>query len=754
MITSIEKIKGEGVLCNYSWDNNLPNFKNKVLFYGCNGSGKSSLVKAISLLTSSPLESNISEISVCENDKTILNSKNGSRLSHKCFIFNKEFVEKNSTYNKMEQIVYISEENISLKKALSEVETLLVEVASKKELLRSQKDNINKELDTLCIDIAKRIKDELRRLEPDRYGNYDKGVFKKDMEKSPSFPDDGDLKIDELRKLCLQTVKEIITPVTSANFEKLIENLNIAQDILTKDLLSSTVEIYKADIMNWLRNGLSLEQDRQCFYCGNLVSDERKSYLDKLFKAEFQSFQSKVTTIIDMLTAFSIPSVAVESKQFYDEFKDDIKNSIIEYNSIRDNFVKEIEKIVTGLCSKRDNSNEYVDEALDSISSFLDTLGTFQHVISTMNRTIALNNEQTEQFQGRKNANSRKLYELLVAKNIKESHIFDKKDKATETYNEFEKAEQEEARLVLKKKDIEKQINSAIIAAEAFNKMLHAYLGRAEFNLVFDSDKKGYKLVRQDGTLASNLSEGEITAIAFIYFITKVFENGNLIENSIIIFDDPVSSLDSNNLFGAYSFIVAKFSKCYQLFILTHNYTFYKMFKKKFCKSSKDEKKNTDTICYMVDNSCTIRDGNKIRSAKIISLPKSLKNCNSEHAYLFKSMKEYVEKVDIDLDDYYRIANVARKFLEGYTHFRFPHISDLTQRVEQICSLIPNSSPFFANRLIMQERIIKFTNWYSHEHDEELESLHESKDVIKDILNVLQAIDNEHYKALGKATTE
>ena len=69
-------------------------------------------------------------------------------------------------------------------------------------------------------------------------------------------------------------------------------------------------------------------------------------------------------------------------------------------------------------------------------------------------------------------------------------------------------------------------------------------------NFLRKEDIKGYEIIRNNtGVHDADLSEGEKTAIAFVYFITKLKENDNKITESIIVVDDPVSSFDSNHLF-------------------------------------------------------------------------------------------------------------------------------------------------------------------------------------------------------------
>lgn len=83
------------------------------------------------------------------------------------------------------------------------------------------------------------------------------------------------------------------------------------------------------------------------------------------------------------------------------------------------------------------------------------------------------------------------------------------------------------------------------------------------------------------------LSEGEKTAIGFAYFLArlKLLYNKDTLKNLVIVFDDPISSLDDSRIYMTSS-LVAKINKEIanenitddsqkaQVFVLTHNYTF------------------------------------------------------------------------------------------------------------------------------------------------------------------------------------
>jgi len=80
-------------------------------------------------------------------------------------------------------------------------------------------------------------------------------------------------------------------------------------------------------------------------------------------------------------------------------------------------------------------------------------------------------------------------------------------------------------------------------------------MGRDE--IILETADEGY-IVKRSGRTAKNLSEGEQGAIALIYFLTKLREDNFDARKGIIVIDDPVSSFDSQYLYGAFSFIKEK----------------------------------------------------------------------------------------------------------------------------------------------------------------------------------------------------
>ena len=150
---------------------------------------------------------------------------------------------------------------------------------------------------------------------------------------------------------------------------------------------------------------------------------------------------------------------------------------------------------------------------------------------------------------------------------------------------------------------LEKQTTSVQPTIDGINALLGSF-GFQGFKLAKAASGKSYKLVRADGTDAkATLSEGEKTFVTFLYFyhLLKGSESeSGMTTNRVVVFDDPVSSLDSDILFivsslikGLFDEIVAGSGHIKQIFVLTHNVYFHKeiTFNKKRSKTDamKDE---------------------------------------------------------------------------------------------------------------------------------------------------------------------
>ena len=107
------------------------------------------------------------------------------------------------------------------------------------------------------------------------------------------------------------------------------------------------------------------------------------------------------------------------------------------------------------------------------------------------------------------------------------------KSEATQTENEVEKLEREIAQL-------EQEIVEHRRPAAELNEDLRKYLGHGDLQL--EVRDTGYEITRR-GEPAQSLSEGEVTAIALLYFLKSLDDRRFDEPNGVVVLDDPVSQL-------------------------------------------------------------------------------------------------------------------------------------------------------------------------------------------------------------------
>ncbi len=202
--------------------------------------------------------------------------------------------------------------------------------------------------------------------------------------------------------------------------------------------------------------------------------------------------------------------------------------------------------------------------------------------------------------------------------------------------------------------------------------------------------------------------------------------------------DDPISSLDANALFCAFGYMREKTQHVAQLFVLTHNFTFFRQVKNWFVHLNKRQKKKPSVASfYMLRTSAP--GGN--RTSQLMALDPLLLDYESEYHYLFHRVVEEAQRnPPASLAEYYAIPNIARRLLESFLAFRFPTEDNLQQQLNRATSV----------EEAKRARIIRFLHTYSHdgkvnEPEHDLSILSETPQILKDVLELIEKVDGPHF---------
>ena len=732
-IEKINKIVGYRIFRDCYWPAMLPEFTSYNLIYGWNGTGKTTLSNVFRRLEQRrQLGQGEADLSI--DGRIITDKEFATNLALPLIkVFNKEFIDENifNTADNVTPIFILGKDSIEKQKAIQEKTKVL---SAKKTTLISKQNYFSaaeNDLDAFCVSNGKLIKELLRSSGVNPYSNYNKTNFHLKCEELLKKEDVAkfilsDSAKEEYKKQKDSVPKEKIALITFTfdAYNKLVLDV---ENILNRTVISRVIDYLKnnPDVEEWVEIGLAKHKEKAvetCLFCERPLPEGRIEELEGHFNDEFKLLMNDISTMLESLNIIIETSesfFAPSKGELYDHLQSQYAKHIEGLKWEVKEYVSSLRKLQKRLLVKKTKLFERIDLNIK-------TKEPDASKIEVVNSVLRKHNVETENFNALVNTARQRLEESLVAEVLTEykqkADTIDTLGKEVkELKNEIETAEKQIRAL-------EREVIEHQQPAEELNRDIIAYLGRDE--LRFEVKENGYQIYRYK-ELARNLSEGERTAIAFLYFLKSLKDKHFDLGDGIVVIDDPVSSLDSNSLFYAFGFLKERTKGAGQLFILTHNFTFFKQVKNWF-----NYLKKTDKAFYMLN--CKYIGGH--RTAVLTLLDNLLRNFESEYHYLFSIIYDFSTKQSEELKDYYLIPNIARRLLEAFLAFRHPSLNTLHKQLDKV--------EFDTAK---KARIYRFVNVHSHgnaieegpEHD--LSVLTETPAVLIDLLKLIEVEDKKHY---------
>lgn len=766
MIFSIDKLENLGIYSNIP-PKKANDFKRYNLIYGWNGSGKSTLSRLFGFLGGRELPKEFDGLKVTVTVDGVEYSEKQLPLTYESIaVFNEDFIKDNIDWNgTLNSILLLDEGNIEVVKTYTTLKEelygkdgnigLIHKLEEKEESLKKTYSDMQK----ILTNIGKNVKNNYQLLDTrdTYYLNYDKRKVAILLnEKTKPLSDADILKPEELDRAIKQA-----KPIKRDNIEIAIKLIDI--DFL-KELVKETKEVVKRKVASkvldelrdnpplatWVEKGLEIHKNEGktvCAFCGGNISNERFTDLESHFSNALNMLKKNIETGIEKWMSYKseIQATFANTTIYYDELVSDIKGYNEKYNLISIEMNNEIDKYIQLLDNKKNTpfdviKSEIVDEKI------IEYAGNINELLKKYETTIASHNKKTATFDETTKAIKKRIERHYVQEQIKALTYNDKKKAYEQDEEDMRLKSIEKDRKLREYNKLENELSNETLGAEEFNNKLEKFLGYGEIKLEFDAQQKGYKIYRNTHEEANNLSEGEKTAIAFIYFIIKLKENGRKMEDYILVIDDPISSFDSNKIFSSYAYMKSECENAKQIFILTHNYNYFSLVLGWFCKRYiKDADTNKKLPAYAL-----YRIENKIENSKRIAIlcdgGESMKQA-TEYDYVFYTVYS-MKDASLSKQESIFCGNVCRKLVESFLSFKFPK-----QRAD-LMALLQAALPGKEND-ITRERIYKFVNIYSHEKKinvfEELDTDildANSQMVVNDILKMIKELDKNHYNAM------
>lgn len=764
MIKRITKLHKVGIFQNYiSNAGKTADFKKYNAVYGWNGSGKTTLSRIFSVLQTGSL----GELSFDDDFVASISTSNGPVSISKdslpapnphVQVFNEDFIHANLDWTryKARPILVIGEEKIQQKDSLAEI--------------RSAKQKAQQEINRIDAAIAIFDKEKTRILEKARDGvlaelaSYDhikpKGGRASIYRNYTVIDVSNLLSVTDL-VLPFLTDEEKVIRKDSLNEREEKEKLNdyatslvwidnflersaaISETSLTQIAGSSLeAEVGNDDqLREWLREGHTLHKrdasPDACKFCRNPLSTARLEDLDKYFDEALRGLLAQIDSALEILDASSIP-VPESGEKFYKEFEREYATAKDLFFIEKINVEERIESIRTALLRRKKNPFERVEMDLDSLKRSKENL---IETIAGINGIIAKHNEKTDQFAIKRTEAAHELELFIVCQHkadfLDVSASLEQHRQDRNSFNELFQS------CLSREREVEEALRDHKTGAVEFNKLLKAFLGREE--ITFAAVDGGYAISRGNKP-AKHLSEGERNAIALIFFLMKLKEDGIDPESLIVVIDDPVSSFDSQHTYQAYGFIKAEIKELnpQQFFLLTHNFHFFRQFRTWF-----GHERTRDAGFYILKCKDSKEYG---RHSVIEDIDRLLVKHNSEYTFLFKLIYDRANAVDDPpLEDDYVSPNNLRKLLENYLSIKVPYgAMDIHGKFVKLL----DDYPEYTIGAAAKGRIEAYCQDNSHplyqdsinDFDEVL--LGELKSACSDVIELIENTDPKHFKHL------
>jgi wobble nucleotide-excising tRNase len=591
----IESIQIKGVA---TYDKTIPQMMvglSKLNFvFGSNGSGKTTISRVIANGTDGGVIAAETDFSGCE-----VKWKNRTKLE--AMVYNRDFVEHNFQSSELKGIFTLGEQN--------------VETLKKIEITKDELQTITRKIESLNFQLSGDDgtggkKAELAALE-ELFKNKCWSAYSKHKPKLDSaFKGVRDSK-DKFRNKVLEersTVAELkplieleekaktifgqspatelaIPTINAATLIAHESNLILQKRVIGKPDVDIAAMIHKLGNSDWVKEGRKFfaENESVCPFCQQTTEEAFSASLNEYFDEAFEADSREIDELITNYTSDStrlqqaVAAIISTHSKFLDVEKLKAEKELLD-SRITINTQK--------LATKKKEPSQIVElESIRNIASSITSL------ISTANSLVTAHNQTVDNLdQERRNLTAQVWKYLLEVELKSDLADYDAKKKiSNQTISGLtssltaETANKRAKDIAIQ--ELEKDTTSIQPTIDEINALLVSF-SFAGFSLA-KAGSSSYKLVRSDGSDAKHsLSEGEKTFVTFLYFY-HLLKGGHSVSGTtgkrIVVFDDPVSSLDSDILFvvsslvrGLFDEVRADKGQVKQVFVFTHNVYFHK----------------------------------------------------------------------------------------------------------------------------------------------------------------------------------
>lgn len=644
-------------------------------FFGNNGSEKSTIAKYLQSLVIGDLENKYVSCSKDSDDP----------MQEEILIFNKDFVERNFRQNQtLKGIFSLDQKNAEIDKQIKVNEEDITQKLQKKHDIEEKNNEIDQRNNQLKTELTEKcfnkrnifksfskIKLDYSGSKKNNLEHVEKIIQHNKIEKS-KFEHLNDL----YKKLYEDNLNNIDLSLDIQLFDKLLQKHN-KLSVLLQEIIIGKEDVQLAKLINdfglktWVLQGKTfLEKTKTvCPFCQKeTIDDDFISQLNNIFD---ESSQQKIYEIKNEKNVYEniFKGVLQNIQSVYEKYnaKNIVSDLQMKLKTIYDANLKIISDKISA-----PNEKKTLDNIIES----------FKDKLLQINVEIEKNNALVNSLDTQRKSLIKQIWDYIALECKGDIIKYQEDVKSaieiiTRNKTEIEKLQMEVQELRQKNADLRGKTINTKEAVDNINQILKnsGFIGFEICEQTEENNISQYYLSRNSGVgedkVFDSLSEGESNFISFLYFYQLCLGTTDIKRNSakkkIIVIDDPVSSMDSQVLFIV-STLVNRLTayrgksekqeflnrNICQVFILTHNYYFYKevaMQKRPICKSQQH---------YLIEKNDINETHIKQRGYKEYD----------DYALMWQTIKEAKEKLsDDNKEQNILLANLFRRILESYANF-------------------------------------------------------------------------------------
>jgi len=728
VIRRIPHIKALGVFADFCWPAALPEFKQYNLIYGWNYSGKTTLSRAFrSFEQKQPHIDFAGALVQLEADDGTCHDLSAPESAPAFRVFNTDFVRENLSFDvgRATPILVLGAEDIAKQDALKSKQSERQFIALSKETDEHKRQDrvsaIEKALTSYARDLIKN---------PLAVPNYDKTRFEPKVVACSADPGRYLLDDETLRHAHAVFRSTDKKPTLSAKVVSLSSVAEAQEKLaaLLGGVVTANIPIPRLQehpaVERWVNEGRPLHDSRDtCQFCGQSLPPDLMTQLAGHFSADYDNLMADLSALAKTIQAAKEETVSLDHKaDFYPELSERFAAEQQQLDRLLTARKSALDTLANALIAKTAKAFTCLecpavdDPALQIVAA-----------VDAINRTISEHNNRTAEFDKMRQEAFAKLEVHYAASFVRDQKYNEQREEIAALALKVSAQTRTLDDLDAECRVLERALSEASKGADRINNLIRACFGKDDLRVVVSADER-FEIAR-GGVIAKNLSEGEQTAIAFAYFITRVQDGRTPLADTIVVIDDPVSSLDANHLFNTFALIKTQLASCRQLFILTHSFEFFNLIRDWALEAEKNEKRLADFKKWGVFLVRRTDSGN----AGLEAIPQELLRFRSEYHYLFATLYQFDKAGSDDFDRLLSLPNVVRRFMEAFAGIMIPASAGLRPKMHRL----------FSDE-VERERVWKFMNYYSHNttimRSLTIPDVSECKAVVHACLNLLSAL--------------